>query len=131
MEKLLFTKKKKPVAGVDYEPDGIIINVPQDFLTRKGYTQEGLIKWYNGMNKDDRTFYHYIAHIPTVDVLHVYVCFGGKVQLKARKGAFLRDEVVMGDGPRHWVVTCGPVIIAPHEILQRGFQGFRYTSKLF
>ncbi len=31
----------------------------------------------------------------------------------------------------NWVILCGPLVKAPSEIKQRGFQGFRYCTELF
>lgn len=132
---------KKIIQNLGYEPSAIMTNVPLAWFTDKNITPEAYLKWYLGMNTDEeRIFYHFISACPTIEILDVFLCFDGKVQLKARVAEFKRKATISFPnehggfdiyGPRNWMITCGPVVKVPYEIPQKGFQGFRYCRELF
>jgi hypothetical protein len=140
-DKKLIRERKKIAERLGYIPECIMTNVPVSFLSENGITTEAYVRWYLGMNSDpERMFYHFISTVPKFEILYVYLCFDGRVQLKARVGQFLKGHALtlpnVSGGvteyeKRNWMVTCGPVVKAPHEITQKGFQGFRYCQDLW
>lgn len=68
---------------------------------------------------------------------YVYLCIGGKIRYRCffagSRGACSMQfenhtEEMFG---KAWVMVAGPVERAPFKIEMKGFQGFRYTHKLF
>ena len=132
------------IQKLGYLPDSIMINVPEAFFQHQGKIvgdrEAAFRRFYELMGTsempEDSAFYHFISSIPTLEILHVFVCFKGFVQYKAILVEFLRNEPVMladyqHPEPRNWCVTTGPVIKAPEGIVQKGFRGFRYCKDLF
>lgn len=135
---------KKLSDRLGYIPDSILINVPNAFFLHEGKItgdrEAAFRRFYEAMGtaelSSDAAFYHFMGAIPTIEIQHIFVCFKGLVQYKAILVEFLRNQPVMlhdyqHPEPRNWCVTTGPVIKAPFEITQKGFQGFRYTKELF
>jgi hypothetical protein len=116
------------------KPEAIMINIPEAFFKEK--SEDAFRRYYEGMGHpgglQDATFYHWISTVPKHNVTHVYVCFKGRVQYKAILVEKIKNESPFdGWEQRDYVVTTGPVIKAPVEMVQRGFRGFRYTKHLF
>lgn len=91
------------------------------------------------MEKKDSCLYVSLAQRPTIEVLHCYILIGGKVRVRANISHYVEGEK-FGDvhcfddttrKAKWWVVLTGPVSWPPHDILRRGFQGFRYTGPLW
>ena len=115
----------------------ILTHVPDSFFQDNDITYEGFTRFYMSRSElDEPVFYHFIAAIPTQDVLHAYICWGGRVRVRANVLEFRRNQPLelphySHPRPRHWMVTCGPVAGAPREIPMKGFRGFRYCEALF
>jgi hypothetical protein len=119
-------------------PDGIIITISQQMLKEKGY-RNWLRNYLNAMEKEDHIYYMRQGAQPKQDILYVYLCIGGKVRY--------RSNFVMSEGPgektftsaagshtiygRAWIIMSGPVVKPEFTVPMKGFQGFRYTQKLF
>lgn len=115
-------------------PEAIMINVPESFFLQRGEgTEEIFRRYYESMGQpgnEGGCFYHWISTCPKHDVTTVYVCFRGKVQYKAILVDRLKNKSPFeGWEQRDYVVTTGPVVKPPEEIIQRGFRGFRYLYK--
>lgn len=142
-DKKLIRERKKIAEKLGYVPEAIITNVPKSFFAENDLSPDAYLRWYLGMNQDDtRVFYHFISSIPKFEILDVYICWFGRVRVKARVAQFLKDHeltlpTVGGEVEkferRDWMVTCGPVVKAPDtdEMIIRAGQGFRYTQPLF
>lgn len=82
-----------------------------------------------------------LTNLPTVDVAYVYLVFDKQVQYRCNLMQYERnvskqfkdshDRRVRNFDNCNWVLFTGPVVKPPHEWPQKGFQGFRYTTKLF
>jgi hypothetical protein len=117
-------------------PDGIIITISLAMLKEKGY-KNWLTNFLDAMKDEHCTYWMRQGAQPKHQILYVYLCIGGKIRYRA--------NFVMSEGPgekiftdgsdplygRAWIVLAGPVVRPGQPILRKGFQGFRYTEKLF
>lgn len=103
------------------QPDGIVITVSSSTLKNEGY-RNWLRQFLETLSNENGVCYR--AGNPTIDVLYVYICIGGKVRF--------RTNFAMVDSQRRIAMT-GPVTRPPRgqQFPMKGFQGFRYTQKLF
>lgn len=135
--------------------EAIIITFPVEFLLdlaepdrKHPYTQhtknelaiEGLKECirqieYVKNNADENIWWHSIGTRPTQDVLYAYITILGKIRYRANvAGWYPGGEKEFNDGrkrsAKHWLCL-SDFVAAPRDIERKGFQGFRYTNKLF
>lgn len=117
--------------------DSIILTVGAKELKEKGY-RNWLTNFMDAMNDEDMTTYWYkMGNEPTQqNLMWVYICIGGRIRFRANFVQTMGPkEMVFSDGRKMfgkaWIIICGPVKRAPYKIERKGFQGFRYTNKLF
>lgn len=105
----------------EIQPDGIVITVSQSTLKGLGY-RNWLKEFLSTLSKENGVCFR--RGNPKMEVLYVYICVGGKVRF--------RTNFVMVDSNRR-IILSGPVVRPPkkQEPIMKGFQGFRYTQKLF
>jgi hypothetical protein len=124
------------------QPDGIILTVG-----RKMYQARGPRQWlYNfkcamDLHEQGWAYWFRVGSKPTQDknLSYVYLCMGNKIRFRGYYGGF--QETPEGSKTfetggtihgRFWVLISGPLEIAPRPMIHKqGFQGFRYTEKLF
>jgi hypothetical protein len=96
----------------------------------------------NYEGKEPYTYWFRTSAQPKQDIPFLYLCIGNKIRYRCNllftKGAGeFTFPAEHGEGTttlwgRAWLVCCGPVTIARRPFVERhGFQGFRYTQKLF
>lgn len=116
------------------QPDGIIITISRKMLQEKG-AKNWLKNFFDAMSKEDWTYYFRQGGRPKHDILYVYVNIGGKVRYRVNFVQTSTGHMRFNDGKemtaKVWIVTTGPLVKAPYVITMQGFQGFRYTHKLF
>lgn len=86
-------------------------------------------------NPDDNIWNHSIGSKPIREVLYAYITILGKIRYRANIAAWEPGgEKQFSDGrkrtAKHWLIL-SDLVKAPNEIECKGFQGFRYTEKLF
>ena len=88
--------------------------------------------------ESDDSAYLYIAlsQQPRQEVLHVYLCIAGKINVRLNLAGYeAGDKRECFDGsmrqPATWAICTGPVSRPPEPIIRRGFQGIRYTEDLW
>lgn len=127
------------------QPDGIIITVGAKMYGDKEHG--GYRKWLRNFlgameisaSSEDWFYWFRQGNQPKAsDTLqYVYLCIGGKIRYRCfyagSKGPGAMQftnhtEEMFG---KAWVLVAGPVERAPFKIEMKGFQGFRYTEKLF
>lgn len=127
--------------NLNFQPEGILVTLPARFFAEYNFITYG--REMKAMEKEDTTmlWYRCMKNLPRVEVLYVYTVYGGYVQhrtLLVQKEynvtrTFWRPE----GGQRvfqnsNFVVQGGPLVWAPKkQFPMKGFQGFRYTEKLF
>lgn len=123
-------------------PCGIILTVSAGMIGKNGY-RHWLANFLDTMNRnaegEDWYYYMRTSGKPKQDkhIQYVYLCIGGKIRYRAiyagaRDGGEMQFE--NHDAPisaKAWVLLAGPIEKAPYPIKRQGFQGFRYTEKLF
>lgn len=120
-------------------PEGIIVTLPKRFFEE--YDHAKYLWELQQMNeRDDFVWYRAVKNLPKMDVLYVYVIIDNKVNHRTNLLQYERNKTYTFPRPeggrrtfenKNWILTCGPVVMAPEEIPMKGFQGFRYTHKLF
>jgi hypothetical protein len=116
-------------------PEGIIVTISGQLLKERGY-KNWLKDFLNAMGNPDMVYYLRQGNQPKREVLYVYLCIGGQIRFRANyvmshgPGAmkFNNGSVLVGHA---WVILAGPVVRPSERIPMKGFQGFRYTHKLF
>lgn len=121
-------------------PEGIAVTFGKDMIADKG----GLLKfmrWFNyNMDKEDGIWYHKMKNTPTQDIIYVYVIICNRVYCRAAYGGKFKEGVAAYLTPNSkdrsymsfsGIALGGPIVKAPRKIIRPGFQGFRYTTKLF
>lgn len=119
-------------------PEGIIKTMPCEWLKKLPNGIEPWERTFMAMN--DRDGYYWIFNLsgqPKYDVLYFYLLFDGAVRYRANIIGFegkdktikcYTGELKYG---KIWVQVTAPIIKAIEPVPMKGFQGFRYTEKLF
>ena len=123
-------------------PDGIMLTMPNMFFEDRGWSVDQFKMYFKKfMAGEDNTWNYRLTNLPTLDFAWVYLVFDKQVQFRLNLVMIERNVTkVFNDGPDHktrtfpnanWIILSGPAIEPPYEWPQKGFQGFRYTTKLF
>jgi hypothetical protein len=123
-------------------PDGIMLTLPTIFFEDRGMTCSQFKKLFERFMKDEDSIWNFkLTNLPKHDIVYVYIVFDKQVQYRCNfvmyernKSKTFKDSVdgkIRKFSNQNWVIFTGPVVSPPHEWPQKGFQGFRYTTKLF
>lgn len=128
------------MSQLQQRPEGIIVTIGEKMWGIHGY-RHWLGNFLSAMKRHDDgvTYWLRQGNIPKQDssLLYVYLCIGGKIRYRAYyAGARGAAEMQFENRPdtlygKAWVLISGPIERAPFKIVRKGFQGFRYTEKLF
>ena len=123
-------------------PEGIVITFGKDMINEQG----GLLCFLRCFlecvsgEDDDRYWMHKCSNLPTKDVLHVYIIISNRLYGRVPFAGYHRpEELEYGysangeekiiDWP--YLILAGPIEKSPFKRKLKGFQGFRYCTKLF
>lgn len=127
-------------------PEGIALTLPVQFFQERGTTSDKFKKMFERyMSREDAVWNFRLTNLPTLEKLSsiylVYLIFDKHIQYQCN---FLNvernvsksfydspDGIVRHYEASNWVLFTGPAIAPPYPREQKGFQGFRYTTKLF
>jgi hypothetical protein len=120
--------------------DGIAVTMGKEMIAEKGGLLR-FIRWFESTFVDEEGYWmHKCKNKPKQDdLLYVYVIICNRVYYRAMYGGYHAaggaGQLFPG-GPEvevEWphLILAGPLVKAPHKIIRPGFQGFRYTTKLF
>lgn len=118
------------------QPDGIIITVSAGMIGKNGY-RHWLRNFLYAMAKENYTYHFRQGNQPKKDVLYIYLCIGNAIRFRINYVQSVGPSDCLFDGHdelmsgKAWVIGTGPLVRAPHKIKKQGFQGFRYTKKIF
>lgn len=117
------------------QPDGIILTVSRKMYEKNGY-RHWLKNFFHAMRQEDWIYSLRVGNRPKKEVLYVYLLIGGKIRFRANfVGSMGPTNKTFSDGrsmfAKAWVELAGPVKHPAIPIPMKGFQGFRYTEKLF
>lgn len=124
------------------KPVGIVITMPVAFFKDRGMTVEEFKEVFERyMAMDDGIWNFKLTNLPKLDVELVYICFAGYIQYRVNLVQYERNvsksfkdshDGKDRDFPNcNWVILSGPAIKPDREVVQQGFQGFRYTDFIF
>lgn len=106
----------------------------KDFI-RIGFTEVIHQLHHMSKNPDNNIWWHSMGIKPTQDVLYAYITILGKIRYRANIAGWDPSGIKQfSDGrkrtAKNWLMLCD-FVVAPTDIIQQGFQGFRYTQKIF
>jgi hypothetical protein len=110
----------------------VILNTKKN-LIKLGY-EECLRQLKMTAEDEELLWWHSIGNKPKIDVLYAYITMLNKIRFKATIVSWEPGGEMTFDDNRkrtakHWLLLDNPVRIP--DIPFKGFQGFRYTQKLF
>lgn len=123
-------------------PDGIAVTWGKDLIEEKGGLLSFIRYFEKIMNDDSNVWLQKCRNKPTMDIVYVYIIVCNQVRYRLFYAGHEsgQAEISNGDG-RSWssssivtwprIICAGPFTKAPYKIIRKGFQGFRYTTKLF
>jgi hypothetical protein len=120
-------------------PDGILVTLPARFFVE--YDHAKYLEEIKEMNTNEgMIWYRVMKNLPTQDFLYVYTIIDNKIHHRSMFAGLIRNKTMIFGRPEggrrtfenaNAVMMSGPIVMAPEVISMRGFQGFRYTHKLF
>ena len=124
-------------------PEGIVITWGKDMIQEKGGIRD-FIRYFSLIMKEENSYWlQRCRNKPTyVDLLHVYIIVANRLYGRCFYGGYETGQtnISNGDG-RSWsvsnvitwprIVMGGPFEKCPFKRTLKGFQGFRYCTKLF
>lgn len=122
-------------------PEGIILTVSSGMIGDNGY-RHWLRNFLHTMERNaaGADWYYWMRSSGQVKqdkhILYVYLCIGGKIRYRCiYAGCQPGSTITFSDKrtitAKAWILLAGPVERAPYVIKKQGFQGFRYSPKLF
>lgn len=121
-------------------PDGIVITFGKEMMIEQGGVKEFLSGWLNIMANENDYWKHFMRNVPTKEFLYVYVIILNRLAYRVN---FVGFEAATLGGTRYkangevqplekrGILIAGPVVKCPFKRTLKGFQGFRYSTKLF
>lgn len=121
-------------------PEGIVVTHGREMIKEKGglYT---FLHWFETIMSDDGdVWYHSCKNSPIHDIIYVYFIVENRLKYKGFYGGHSSKPTKAFTTPgakqrtdfiRPHIIVGGPIEKCPYERELRGFQGFRYSEKLF
>jgi hypothetical protein len=124
-------------------PEAIVITFGQKMITEQGGLKTFLKVFQEVMARHEEGDYwmHTCSNFPKLEADHIYIIVANRLYGRVLCGGYhknhTKDVIAYGatgqqklmDKP--FVVLSGPLEKCPHKRVLRGFQGFRYCTKLF
>jgi hypothetical protein len=137
--------KKFPKSPKNFQsepPDGIILTFPKMFFEDRGMSASEFEKLFERQMRPDGSYWNFkLTNLPKHEVLYVYLVFDGFIQFRCNLVGYERnvsksfkdspDQQVREFPNCNWVIFTGPVVRPTEDFPKQGFQGFRYTHKIF
>ena len=137
-------------------PEGIVITWGKDLIEEKGGLLTFIRHFEQSMATEDGLWYQKCKNKPKDDSLpYVYIIVCGQVRYRCYYGGYSKEPKTCYAPAKkyswaadyqsgHWeaeikpfyirwphIILAGPFEKAPCKIYRKGFQGFRYSTKLF
>lgn len=124
-------------------PEGIVLTLPQIFFKETQVGTGFFAKSFERYMQDEEAIWNFkLTNLPKIDVAFVYIIFDGKIRYRTNLVMYERGvSKTFQDPPyfgmirefykKNWVLITGPIQKPPYEMPLKGFQGFRYCTKLF
>lgn len=123
-------------------PEGVAITFGKEMMAEQGGMKQFLksfLMWMEGYEEGDY-WMHKCSNLPTIDVDHIYIIVAGRLWGRVYCGGYKKNQQpTIGYGADNrqkiidwnYIVLAGPFERCPFKRELKGFQGFRYTTKLF
>lgn len=124
-------------------PEGIVLTFGATMIKEQGGLKTFLHAFEETMNVYEEGHYwmHTCSNLPTIEVDIIYLILANRLYGKVYNGGYHRNhnKNVIAYGAtgqqklmdKPFIVLSGPIIKCPFKRELRGFQGFRYCTKLF
>ena len=122
-------------------PEGIVVTFGQDMMKEQGGMKLFLQEFNEWMRSHEEGDYwmHKCSNLPKIEVDHIYIIVAGRLYGRAYCGGYRLANNHIGhtaDGKQKlidWnhIILSGPLERCPFKRQLKGFQGFRYCTKLF
>lgn len=121
-------------------PEGIVITFGKEMMLEQGGAKNFLSSFLEQMSFEGAYWMHKCSNLPTQDIDHIYIIVLNRLWGRVYNGGFRRNpEGVVGwtadDKPMdvnwNFITLAGPFERCPYKRKLKGFQGFRYSTKLF
>lgn len=121
-------------------PEGIVITFGKEMMAEQGGVKNFLQRFLEQAGDENLYWMHKCSNLPTIDFDHVYISVLGRLWGRVYNGGIWRNpKGVIGwtadDKPVdvEWnsITLAGPFEKCPFKRKLKGFQGFRYCTKLF
>jgi len=119
------------------QPEGIVITFGKEMVATNGGHKEFIKYFIDAVEGDDNYWMHKMTNWPTIEVADVYIVLMNRLWGKVKFGWFEKNAAfaysVHDNGVIEWPRLClvGPFERCPFKRELKGFQGFRYCTKLF
>lgn len=119
-------------------PEGIAITWSKDMI-EEGYgsLRSFIDHFMQTMEDEEGIWCQKCKNRPKFEIIYVYIIFKNRLRYRCNFVSYEVDETTLYDanGPKQvkWnrIQMTGPVVRCPFKRVLKGFQGFRYTTKLF
>jgi hypothetical protein len=124
-------------------PEGIVVTFGRKMIEEQGGLKTFIKAFQQTMDghEDGEYWMHTCSNFPTIEPDHIYIIVANRLYGRVYNGGFKKnhDKNVVGYGAtgqqklmdKPFVILSGPFEHAPTKRILRGFQGFRYCTKLF
>ncbi len=124
-------------------PEGIVITWGKDMIDLKGGLKNFLYYFKEVMQDEDTTWLQKCKNAPKNDIIYVYIIVANRLYARGFFGGYQTGETVINtpSTPKSFsrrekvdwsrIVIAGPIKYCPFKRTLRGFQNFRYSTKLF
>lgn len=120
--------------------EGIVITFGKELMNEQGGVKNFLERFLEQMAHDNLHWMHKCSNLPTKDFDHVYISVLGRLWGRVYNGGIRRNPkgvfALTADDraievPWNFIILAGPFERCPFKRELKGFQGFRYCTKLF
>jgi hypothetical protein len=124
-------------------PEGIVVTFGQQMINEQGGLRTFLkaFESYMAMHEEGEYWMHTLSNFPKMEADHIYIIVANRLSGRVYCGGYHRnkDADVVGYGAtgkqklmdKPFIILSGPLEKCPYKRTLRGFQGFRYCTKLF
>ena len=123
-------------------PEGIVITFGLDLIAEKGGLRSFTRHFLLTMENENSIWLQKCKNSPKYDILYIYIIVAGRLRYRCFYGGYETGLTnIHNSDARSWsrstviawprIILAGPLERCPFKRTLKGFQGFRYCTKLF
>ncbi len=119
-------------------PEAIVVTFGQEMMLEQGGALKFLRYFEDCMSQENVHWHHKCKNTPKHDFDYVYIIALNRLYCRCYFGGYQSEAVVAytaDDKEKvigwHRIILAGPICKPPYKRVLKGFQGFRYATKLF